>query len=332
MKTDSVKRQLETDPDCKQTGKCIRGELDALFVVSSEAVEGKGEDSFCCSCTDDAAIMGVFDGCGGLGSRQYDHYEKHTGAYIASRLASGAVYNWFQTERRLVSPDKIPASLKARITAALRDGMENGGSTLKLRGSMVRDFPATAAVVMAVQGRTKTFIRVFWAGDSRVYLLGRNGLMPLSRDDTDSEDAFDDLRNDPVQTNVLSSDGNYTLHERSFASTGPLLIVAASDGYFGYWNTPMEFEFFLLDTLNRSSCLDEWKASLRSEIQDVTGDDATLAVMAFQFGTFSRMKSVFKDRYQRLKKHYIDPLKDSCPEEKARALWMEYKKGYGKYL
>ena len=40
--------------------------------------------------------IGVFDGCGGLGARQYKHYEDHTGAYIASRIASGAVYEWFQ--------------------------------------------------------------------------------------------------------------------------------------------------------------------------------------------------------------------------------------------
>ena len=80
----------------KSHGKLI-DELDALFVMCSDAYEGEGEDSYCCSYDEDAALIGVFDGCGGLGARQYDKYDNHTGAYMASRLVSGAVYDWFQS-------------------------------------------------------------------------------------------------------------------------------------------------------------------------------------------------------------------------------------------
>lgn len=321
-------------PDC----------MDAIFVVSSEAYKGEGEDSFCCSCSDDSAMIAVFDGCGGLGSRKYDNYGGHTGAYIASRLASGAVYDWFQNRSRTAFTPGVQNTedrwkenysvLKARIAEALSMGEMHAGSTLKLRGSMVRDFPTTAAIALAEDDRDKVRLRIMWAGDSRIYFLGSGGLMPLSRDDTDSVDAFEDLRNDPVQTNVLSSDGRFTLHTRTFALTEPVLIIAVTDGYFGYWNTPMDFEYFLLNTLEKSGSLEEWKMRLREEIQDVTGDDAALAAMAFCFGTFERMKACFTDRHQTIEKNYIRPLTDSvpCSEEKARALWKEYSIGYEKYL
>lgn len=41
--------------------------LDSMFVISTEAYEGEGEDSFCCSCSENMALAAVFDGCSGLG-------------------------------------------------------------------------------------------------------------------------------------------------------------------------------------------------------------------------------------------------------------------------
>lgn len=327
----------------KESENSVMEYLDALFVVSSEAYEGEGEDSFCCSYKENSALIAVFDGCGGLGSRKYDHYEGRTGAFIASRLVSGAVYDWFQgREQPPVSSDSRSRGengndlsvLKSRIAEALSMGEVHGGSALKLRGSMVRDFPTTAAMAIIDYNRDIIRLQIVWAGDSRIYFLGKNGLMPLSRDDTDSSDAFEDLRNDPVQTNVLSSDGKFTLHSRTFSLTEPAVLITVSDGYFGYWNTPMEFEYFLLDTMERSANLEEWKRLLRNEIQDVTGDDATLAAMAFGFGTFNRMKSCYSNRHRTVEKKYIQPLKDPASnlEEKARNLWKEYSIGYGKLL
>ena len=41
------------------------------------------------------AVAAVFDGCGGIGSRKYPRFMDHTGAYMASRAASGALHDWF---------------------------------------------------------------------------------------------------------------------------------------------------------------------------------------------------------------------------------------------
>ena len=343
------KKDLKTDGAVINSR--IQDYLDAAFVVASEACEGSGEDSFCCSCSKESIIAGVFDGCGGLGTRQYDHYENHTGAYIASRLVSGAVYDWFQNSRQVfdrkgetaeAEKERDPNGknpyeeaiqvLKERIAKALKTGERLGGSTLKIRGSMVRNFPTTAAIALAVCLQDGVELDAMWAGDSRVYFLGETGLMPLTRDDTSSGDAFEDLRNDPVQTNVLSSDGQFILHTRTVPIKEPILVIAATDGYFGYWNTPMEFEYFLLDTLYRSSCLEEWEEFLREEIKDVTGDDATLAVLAFGFGTFDRMKEAYTERHRIIKDQYINQLGDSCTEKEAKLLWQKYRRDYEKYI
>ena len=306
--------------------------LDSMFVISTEAYEGEGEDSFCCSCSDNMALAAVFDGCGGLGARQYNHFENHTGAYIASRLASGAVYDWFQSEKKSRELNFSVNTLKEKVSNALKVGEEKGGDVLKLRGSMVRDFPTTAAIILAGKMDNKIIVDAVWAGDSRVYFLDHNGLSAFSKDDTESSDACEDLRNDPVQTNVLSSDGNFIIHDKKANVTGPLIAIASTDGYFGYWPTPMHFEYFLLDTLERANSLSEWKHILRDEIQEVTGDDATMAMMLFFFGTLKKLKHNFHERYIYLKEHFIDSLSESYEEGKAIKLWQEYRTIYERYM
>ena len=316
----------------RKSSEMFIDELDALFVVSSEAYEGVGEDSFCCSCDEDAALIGVFDGCGGLGARQYANYGGHTGAFIASRLASGAVYDWFQDRKKKKERGNPSEELKLRIEKALLEGKAKGGSTLILRGSMVRDFPTTAAIALAERQEEKTLINVLWAGDSRVYFLGKNGLSPFSKDDTDEPDAFGSLRTDPILTNVLSSDGKFVLHSRKAEIKGPTAIIVCTDGYFGYWKTPMHFENFLLETLEKAESLSVWKKVLHSEIQEITGDDAAMAIMLLRFGTFHEVKRYYHERYKLLQKQYIQPLSDSYTEEKASKLWQEYRTGYERYI
>lgn len=306
--------------------------LDTVFVVSSEACEGAGEDSFCCSLAENAALISVFDGCGGLGARQYAHFQQHTGAYVASRLVSGAAYDWFQKSKDSGEFDYPVQELKDRFAKALHMGELAGGNTLRIRGSMVRGFPSTAAMALAEQKESTFVVNAIWAGDSRVYLLDQEGLSPLSKDDTDGGDAFEDLRNDPVQTNVLSSDGNFVLHCRETDIRRPAVVIAATDGYFGYWNTPMDFEWFILDTLFRSDSVSEWKHKLKTEILEIAGDDATMAFMLLHFGTYQKVKETFQARYKKLKEQYILPLTDEDNDERAKMLWQQYRQGYERYI
>ena len=314
----------------KEQDESFRDVLDAIFAISSKA--RKDEDSFCCSCTENAALIGVFDGSGGLGSTKYKHYEGHTGAYIASRLASGAVYDWFQVLMLRDASEGEPAEVEERLAKALSLGQKTSGEKPKLKGSMVREFPTTAAFVVAEQIESRIYIESMWAGDSRVYFLDHRGLSPLSVDDTDSRDAFESLRNDPAQKNVLSSDGKFTLHRKKALIKGPIAVITATDGYYGYWNTPMELEFFLLNTLNEANSLNEWKNNLRTQIREISRDDSTMAVMLFYFGTFKELKKNYEARHEYIKEHYIRPLSDHYTEERAKELWQEYRQDYERYM
>ena len=67
--------------------------LDEVFLVERPKENGLGEDSYFCSHGENSAIISVFDGCGGAGARVYEKIGRHTGAYIASRIVSGAVHD-----------------------------------------------------------------------------------------------------------------------------------------------------------------------------------------------------------------------------------------------
>lgn len=114
-------------------------------------------------------------------------------------------------------------------------------------GSMVRKFPTTLALAYAEKEEDAIKIHLLWAGDSRVYLLDEKGLAQLTRDDTDVEDAFENLTNDGPMNNVLSSDGNYGINYKSVLLSTPTIVFAATDGCFGYIPTPMEFEYHFFE-------------------------------------------------------------------------------------
>ena len=123
-----------------------------------------------------------------------------------------------------------------------------GGSS-RIRGGLFREFPTTAAIVYIQNSSRGILLHVIWAGDSRVYLMDGRGLAQLSGDDIEGEDAFTNLYNDGVLTNVLSSDKNYALHSKSILLSEPALVLTATDGCFGYLSSPMEFEYLLLESL-----------------------------------------------------------------------------------
>lgn len=69
--------------------------IDFGIEVFKEKIPGNGEDSFLYMFTPNSGIVGVFDGCGGSGAKKYEKYQGKTGAYMASRVVSGATRDWF---------------------------------------------------------------------------------------------------------------------------------------------------------------------------------------------------------------------------------------------
>ena len=308
--------------------------LDTMLLVEQGVTPSGGEDSFTRALGTDSAMLGVFDGCGGLGARTYADLGGHTGAYLAARAASGAACDWYRAlpEAALSDPDVLCRTLRERLDAALAVVKAQGRQTLRVRGTMVRDFPTTAAIVLARREGNGITADLIWAGDSRVYLIDEKGLQQLTEDDLDGEDALSNLTHDGALTNVIAADGAYTLHHKRIILTHPGVIFAATDGVFGYIRTPMEFEWLLLRVLRDAATPALFAARLKAILAEVAGDDFTLALMSFYFGDFDTLRRTFAPRVQMLERDYVRPLHAGRTDALQSALWANYRRSYERYL
>ena len=310
---------------------CFEDCLDTIFTINRMARENLGEDSFFCATDEGCALVGVFDGCGGLGARRYEKFDGHTGAYIASRAVSGAVHDWFFCKgKNTDSAGEMTKDLKTYIEKAYAICEKYAVERIKIRGSMVRKFPTTLAMVYAKKVSEGILAHIFWAGDSRVYLLDSDGLAQLTVDDTDVTDALENLTCDGAMNNVLSSDGNFQIHSKTILLTQPALLFAATDGCFGYVSSPMEFEYLLVKTLVNGKTPKEFKRNLEEEMGEYAGDDLTMGIMSFFFGDFPTTRRFFENRLHFLEKKYISVMEKQ--EKEVQELWEEYKVPYQRYL
>jgi len=196
-------------------------------------------------------------------------------------------------------------------------------------GSLGKAFPTTASIITGKTNNKKISqlkISCFWAGDSRCYMLDFEGLHQLTTDDLDGQDAMSNLTNDGVMTNVINATAPFEIHFKELTVGHPCILLTATDGCFGYLNSPMEFEYLLIDTLLNAKSIIEWRIMLNDRMNQVSGDDYTLCVAACGFKDFDNLKSTFVDRREYVSNVYINN-----PED-VYNLWEVYKKDYSKYL
>ena len=301
----------------------VHNGMDCLFRVYKEKIPENGEDSFCYSVHEDALLLGVFDGCGGSGAKRYVNYQDKTGAYIAARAVAGAVLTWFERCEPAASAGGNAQAIQLSIKKALRLCKERSGrqGEMKLRGSIAKEFPTTAAIAYCASAPRGISLDCYWAGDSRVYILDEDGLAQITRDDLDGLDALENI----------SATKAFKLHSTRLTLRKPFLVFSASDGCFGYIPTPMEFEAYVIEHLLRSRSMTEFERSMCSGLEKIAGDDYSLVGASFGFGTYVGLQNSLKRRYQLLKKQYVHPLKNASSEETA-ALWNGYRGNYYRYL
>ena len=318
----------------------MRYDLSLDFVMSfcRDKVPGHGEDSYCYSFCDNAGMLGAFDGCGGAGARKHDYYTGHTEAYMASRLCAGSFYDQF---RRLFPCDTPAAELAKKVFAPqtvqrLIDfappRSENG---LQIKGSSVRTLPTTAAAAFMQRGRDgSVLVTAVWAGDSRVYIMDSKGLAQLTVDDTTVAYPMISIYEDGVLKNLFSSDKPVELHCSTIKMTEPFVVFAATDGCFGYLSTPMEFEGVLLKTLLQTKCAADWEKELDRVLGSAAGDDYTLCLAAYGFGSYAALQRYYAERYGFIEKKYLHPVSALPIEERESryALWSSYRDDYMRYI
>ncbi|MCD7763211.1 MAG: protein phosphatase 2C domain-containing protein [Lachnospiraceae bacterium] len=298
--------------------------LGTIVNVYSEKLEGKGEDAFVSLAVENGAMIGCLDGCGGIGSRRYAAFDSHTGAYVASRVAAQAASEWFLTGMEWGALSSLSEkALAALIQKALQacKGMEPVSSGLK--GALTRDFPTTLTLALA----DLTSVFFYWAGDSRGYLLDKNGLHQMTADDVEQQDAMLNLLDDSPLKNVVSASKSFVIHKRKITLQNPGILLTCTDGCFGYLNSPMAFEWMLLDTMQLAKSPSEWEKLLKERMTAVAGDDFTLLAMVLGYSDFLHMKQDFGDRYAKMTSGFRQ-----ADSDRARmAWWSEYKTEYEKY-
>ena len=129
--------------------KNLLSEISTYFSISGEMIPQNGEDSYLYSFNENKALVGVFDGCGGIGSRRYEILNGKTGAYIASRIVGECVAEWFEEySEEEYSSDKSYQIFNV-ITNALK-GIKSKTPSSKIKGAMTKDFPTTLSMTILI--------------------------------------------------------------------------------------------------------------------------------------------------------------------------------------
>ncbi|MBR3473713.1 MAG: protein phosphatase 2C domain-containing protein [Oscillospiraceae bacterium] len=303
---------------------------DFLFSFCGEKKRGNGEDSYYYALNVDRAMLAVFDGCGGPGAAAYPALRGKTGAYLAARAVSAAWLSWFEALR----PDREgdEAELRQRTMDYLRRCEANAGEESgRPQGRMPRKLPTTAAAALCRSERSGVDVRLFWAGDSRVYLLDSEGLAQLTEDDPGGVDAMRKLSENGAPANVINLSREFGIHCARLNMGRPGLLFAATRGCFGALSTPMEFENLLLNTLLSAPNVQEWEKNLKTAVGKNAGEDYTLSGAAFGFGGLDELKRQLAGRARLLYRTYIYGL-DGCSKEEKQQLWEHYKPNYERLL
>ncbi len=306
--------------------------VDCPIECCQEKIVNNGEDSYFFSLNNMAGIVGVFDGCGGSGAKKYPKFRGKTGAYMASRVVAGAAKDWFHDFCKAGCKDDAPgASIKGKIKEYLSICNQVGGGTSALKGMISKDFPTTAAIIVSYLTKSGIKTLCLWAGDSRCYQLSEDGLVQLTEDDLGGIDAMENLTTDGVLTNVITTSKDFTIHEKEVVFDKPCILFSATDGCFGYLSTPMEFEYFLIDTLLHAKNVKSWESSLKSILQEIAGDDFSLCGLSIGYGSFQKLQNAYTRRANYLSENYISGIENRTSSEK-QELWKTYRIRYETYL
>ena len=291
--------------------------------------EGAGEDAPPIAISDHPTrgLIGVFDGLGGAGGEtvELDDGPARTNAWMASRRASDIMLEVYKQligrmhtaqsapnsgdlsgQNVELSENRPPFDFTEELKRALHEDLTRyaaeigAGGSGRLKSKLIKTLPTTMAICMFdLSSREYTAI---WAGDSRVYCLNPNRDVGLQQVTTDhlktNPDAMQNLTRDAIMSNCVSASADFVLEERQLTMPSPCVLIAATDGCFGYVHTPLQFEYMLLSSMQEAQSFPEWGERLKAAIIQVTGDDATLAAFAIGWPDFATCRKHFEDRFQ----------------------------------
>lgn len=269
--------------------------------------ENEGEDADPISIVDSNlnwGFVGVFDGMGGAGAKKYKHIEtgeEHTSAYWGSRIVRDSVEELIKNRSLGISPtdwvnEFIHTSIKSKLDEKIKEFPNANGAVLS---KMTRKLPTTMAMSGYEIINDDVAITTYWAGDSRVYVLLKDTIKILTIDDANAEDGdpFSPLNMDLAMNNAISQEREFRINRSvvtlPISQQEPFLLIASTDGCFGYYKNPIEFEAMLRNCLGKANDCKEYLNNIKEAIiENIQQDDFSISIAGFGSTSFDDYKSV----------------------------------------
>lgn len=216
-----------------------------------------------------------------------EEIQNRTTAFFASRIV---------LPRFIYAMKLFPHEEKEKIVEFTADGLRRFAKKFDLRKD-IPDNPGnallpTTLVAININKETESEVDfdVYCAGDSRAYVISKNGLQQLSKDDEEDESI----------TNYFAVKENpITLNSRHYCLQKPCLLFVCSDGIFDAAAVKdyLRLEYALLGYMAESHSFNEWRDKLQKELYArVKSDDCTMAIRSFGYSSYQEMVDSFKDR------------------------------------
>jgi hypothetical protein len=279
-------------------------------------------------------ILAVFDGSGGAGGAPAHTSSDGTprsGAWLGARAARAGLESWFR--ECVEAGGSFDVTELHRRFGELLTGLRPPRRS-KVLGTAARELPTTMAAIRYVLNGGSVDCHALWAGDSRAYAFTpRSGLQPLTRDHTVESDGLAQLLEDPPLTNLICADRDFVIEPHDTVLDLPVVLLCATDGFFGYVSTPADFECHLLHTLQYASDGPDWARRLANAVEEYTRDDASLVIVAIGYADFDGLRRSFADRAGEIfgRYHSGRPGADGEPAAIRRwreSAWRDYQPGY----
>ena len=218
-----------------------------------------------------------------------------TSALWASRIVIARCA--YALEYICVNCDLSDEAVRQNLVEYIWRGLKNTATYFSLKKGRYDNqmlLPTTLAFMRyGTDENGNTNVEVVWAGDSRCYLLNKDGLKQLSVDDEDESGAITNLF-------FVKSTGEITtkLNYRKYMVKGPCVLIGASDGIFDPFEPHGNFgvEKTLLEHIAAAQSYEELMQNLCEFYGKVHSDDATMAFVPIGFESYENLKTELSER------------------------------------